>query len=70
MGVIGAEGLVGVGAKERLRLSCENVLRSWRIWTYFSSLCFRQLQDGQVTLLVHAGEKAAPLLLKARQVLQ
>lgn len=39
-------------------------------WTYFSCLCFRQLQNGQVTLQVHAGEETAPLLLETSQVLQ
>lgn len=39
-------------------------------FTDLSCLSFRQLQDGQVVLLLHAGEETAPLLLKVHQVLQ
>lgn len=39
-------------------------------WTYLSCLSFRQLQDGQMALQVHAGEKTAPLFLKTGQVLK
>lgn len=37
---------------------------------HLSCLRFRQLQDGEMALQVHAGEKAAPLLLKVHQVLE
>ena len=37
---------------------------------YLSCLCFRELQDGEMALQVHAGEKATPLLLKVHQVLK
>lgn len=40
------------------------------IITYFSCLCFRELQDGEVALQVHTGEEATPLLLKVNQVLK
>lgn len=42
------------------------------MWEYTNLPClrFRQLQDRQMALQVHAGEKATPLLLKVNQVLK
>lgn len=38
--------------------------------TNLSCLSFRELQDGQMVLQVHAGEKTTPLLLEVHQVLK